>query len=722
LTTLPSDKTVTVASGAKLSTAQQKFGVASLALNGTSDYIALPASTDFTFGTGDFCIEMWIYRTGNAGVNQLLVDFRPTGSASVSPTIYLNTSYVPVFLVNGSVVITGSAPVALSTWTHIALAKSSGTTTLYVNGAVSGTAYTDSNSYIQGPCTIGANTIGAAWFGGYIDEVRISKGASRYASPFTTALVPFTTDTNTVLLMHFEGANNSTAISTTVGTWTKMAYGAGRYVAIQSGDARAAYSLNGVTWLQSTLPSSSAWSSIAFGNGRFVAVSSSSSANAAYSFDGITWYSSSQPVQATSVTYGQGIFVALNTSNALAYTSESGLDWLQRTVLASAYNATSFGFNSSNIGVFTTLGGTGTSTNISAGATAKGRAVVSSGVISTVSEFETGSNYTVNPTIAFTDPNVTTLAVVTPRISNGVLGNPTLANKGTGYSTNTTVITINGSGYADQYQTGLTIILNNLTRLPTLGDNLTISGVSQSYKVTSAAAIFGTVAPNIEANVTISPAMSNANSPANNTPVTIRTKYSQARLTNHDFLLIGEGNFASTNYPGTSALLPAQNSQTVETNYGRVFYTSTDQDGNFKVGNLFGVQQATGIVTLSASQFGLSGLTSLKLGGIAVGGSSTIVTQFSTDPTFAANSDAVIPTQKAIKSYLTSRLSTGGSNTITNQLTAGTVIVGGTNRIQSTLPNGSVGSTITIPPTIRIQSVDGNEAAWLFFVKSWNRR
>jgi hypothetical protein len=33
----------------------------------------------------------------------------------------------------------------------------------------------------------------------------------------------------------------------------------------------------------------------------------------------------------------------------------------------------------------------------------------------------------------------------------------------------------------------------------------------------------------------------------------------------------------------------------------------TDQDGNFVVGNLFGVQQATGIVTLNASQFGLTG-------------------------------------------------------------------------------------------------------------------
>ena len=38
-----------------------------------------------------------------------------------------------------------------------------------------------------------------------------------------------------------------------------------------------------------------------------------------------------------------------------------------------------------------------------------------------------------------------------------------------------------------------------------------------------------------------------------------------------------------------------------EYNGGRVFYSSTDQDGNFRVGELFKVEQSTGIVTISAS-------------------------------------------------------------------------------------------------------------------------
>jgi hypothetical protein len=377
---------------------------------------------------------------------------------------------------------------------------------------------------------------------------------------------------------------------------------------------------------------------------------------------------------------------------------------------------------------------------ISAGCKTKGRASVTSGVITSVNEFEPGSGYTMggvsttfaSPSLIVTDPNVTTTVTTSQRVSNGTLSSPSFYNKGNGYNSNSTVVLVSGAGYADQYQTGLTIILNNLSRLPSPGDNLTITGVSQIYKITSAYAVFGTTAPNYEANVAVSPAVSTANATASGTVVSIRTKYSQARLTNHDFLYIGSGDLTASQYPATSNALAFPNNQTVEANYGRVFYTSTDQDGNFKVGSLFGVQQATGIVTLSASQFGLTGLNSLSLGGISVGGSSVVVTQFSTDSTFSANSDAVVPTQKSIKTYLTSRLSQGGANTFTGQLTAGTVVIGGPNYIKSTIPNGVTGSNIKIAQKVYFgQSlglgpvnigVDGNMAALDFFARNSFRR
>lgn len=491
----------------------------------------------------------------------------------------------------------------------------------------------------------------------------------------------------------------------------------------------AAYSATGATWVSVTLPASGAWSSVTYGNGLFVAVATGTGATPVYSQDGQTWYAGNNVISADKVSYGQGVFVAVSSTSTQAYTSENGSDWKARTVSNDGYSAIAFGFVGASgatqyNGVFATLAGRNTGSVISAGCQTKARASIASNIITSLNLFEPGSGYTVAPMVSFVDPNVTTLASISPRIANGVLSSPTFANRGSGYNTNSTAVIVSGNGYSDQYQTGLQVILNNLTRLPSPGDNLTITGVSQIYKVTSAFSVFNTVAPNLEANVSVSPSITTANSTANGTVVSIRSKYSQARLTNHDFLNIGYGDFTLSNYPNfpVGNYVAAQNNQSVEANYGRVFFTSTDQDGNFKVGNLFGVQQATGIVTLSASQFGLTGLSSLSLGGIAVGGSSVVVNQFSTDSTFTANSDSIIPTQKAIKKYLTDRLSAGGSNTFTGQLTAGTVVVGGPNYIRSTIPSGITGSNVKFTAKANFvgqnAAVDGNMAAFSFYARN----
>ena len=510
-------------------------------------------------------------------------------------------------------------------------------------------------------------------------------------------------------------------------TWTALCYGNGVFVAIASGGTQSAYSTDGINWISGTLPGVAAWSSITYGNGRFIAISSAS-AFPAYSFDGITWYSSPLLAFGSVIRYGQGVFLVLRQGNSTAYTTEDGIHWKQRTVASASYSAVAFGFSANNyVGQFVTLVGQSSASLISAGCTAKGRPVIQSGTITSIIMFEPGSNYATSPTVTFTDPNVTTLATVDARIGNGSLANPTFRNRGINYNTTSTAVTILGNGYADAFQTGLTIILKNLTRLPQPGDNLSIDGVSTSYKVTSAVAKFGTLPPSIEANVQIAPDLKVLDSPPNGTNVTIRQKYSQVRLTGHDFLNVGYGNQIEANYPGlpTDTLLAPQD-QAVEVNFGRVFYTSTDQDGNFKVGSLFAVEQSTGIITISASQFGLSGLETLSLGGISVGGQSVIIRQFSTDSTFVANSNEILSTQKAIKAYLTGRLSQGGSNTFTGQLTAGTVVIGGSDKISSTIPEGTLGSNVKMLNKV---NVDGAQAAWAgdgaamaYFMKTWHRR
>ena len=99
-------------------------------------------------------------------------------------------------------------------------------------------------------------------------------------------------------------------------------------------------------------------------------------------------------------------------------------------------------------------------------------------------------------------------------------------------------------------------------------------------------------------------------------------------------------------------------------------------------GELFAVEQATGIVTISAEFFNLDGLSELALGGVRLGGSGTVVREFSTDVNFTEDSNNVIPTQRAIATFFTNRLSQGGSEIATNNLQAGVVLIGSeSNRI-----------------------------------------
>ena len=62
-------------------------------------------------------------------------------------------------------------------------------------------------------------------------------------------------------------------------------------------------------------------------------------------------------------------------------------------------------------------------------------------------------------------------------------------------------------------------------------------------------------------------------------------------------------------------------------------------------------QQATGIATLNADAFDLSGLTELQLGSIGAQLGEQI-NEFSSDRTLAGNSNLAVPTEAAVKYYV----------------------------------------------------------------------
>ena len=150
-------------------------------------------------------------------------------------------------------------------------------------------------------------------------------------------------------------------------------------------------------------------------------------------------------------------------------------------------------------------------------------------------------------------------------------------------------------------------------------------------------------------------------------PAQITQQISTCRATGHDFLQIGTGGYVTTNYPyqiyGNPALGPFQENEIREEGVGRVFYVTSDQNGIFRVGKFFSVDQGTGTVTFS-SNIALSNLDGL---GFKRG---VVVSEFSTDSTFTDNATDQVPVQSAIRSYIDSRLGLthGGSVTPSTSL------------------------------------------------------
>lgn len=322
-----------------------------------------------------------------------------------------------------------------------------------------------------------------------------------------------------------------------------------------------------------------------------------------------------------------------------------------------------------------------------------------------------GMTWQTAPILTVTDPTNNSDVLVRCRMANGVLKQPIFNNRGIGYQTSTTVCTIVGDGFADIYQVGKFLVLEGLSRIPGPGANLQIDSITGTiYKLVTI-----TELGSGSAIIRLSPELQIINSPLHGTDIEIRENYSQVRLTGHDFLDIGTGNFADTNYPFINELLKAPENEILEKGGGRVFYTSTDQDGNFRCGELFKVEQATGTVTISADFFELTGLEELSLGGVSVGGSSVVVREFSTDITFTADSNNVIPTQRAIKAYLARRISGGGADAQTGQLVAGTVRLGPQKIDTTTLLQ------VNIPITMNIQKgIDGSMLAMSYFAESFS--
>tara|TARA_B100001094_G_scaffold37216_1_gene31434 strand:- start:17258 stop:19570 length:2313 start_codon:yes stop_codon:yes gene_type:complete len=256
--------------------------------------------------------------------------------------------------------------------------------------------------------------------------------------------------------------------------------------------------------------------------------------------------------------------------------------------------------------------------------------------------------------------------------------------------------TLDSGGSFEVNQTGR-ILVTTFTNAPVAGDALQFATTDgNAYQVQSVSQVTG---GSVDYNVIVF-ATSRATAVPATTVVNCRKKFSLVRLTGHDFMQVGTGDRTTTNWPDspTQAADPADQIVTNTTDPGRVYHVSTDEMGNFYVGEYFKVDQATGKVTLDASAFDLKGLESLQLG--SVGGLiGAQINEFSTDTTLSQDSNDKVPTQKAVKTYVDAQITlqdldfTGDSGTGAIDLdSAALAIVGTSNEIET----AASGTTVTV--------------------------
>jgi hypothetical protein len=210
---------LTLGGDAKSSTAQTKYANASILLDGTGDFITIADDTNLDFGSKPFTMEGW-YRADDVSGDRYII-------SSSGGTF--DTGHFGVNFYNGSwrvggfndKLISGTTGIETNVWHHFALCHNNRQIQFFIDGAQVGSTVDVSADTFNcgGSFQIGgfhSNTGYGNW-DGYLEDIRITKGLSRY--PFIPFSETLTSNSNTTaLLCHtdtiVDGSSNAASITT----------------------------------------------------------------------------------------------------------------------------------------------------------------------------------------------------------------------------------------------------------------------------------------------------------------------------------------------------------------------------------------------------------------------------------------------------------------------------------------------------------------------------
>ena len=168
-----------------------------------SSYLTIANNSDFSFGTGDFTVECWVYITNHInGATDVIVSTYQDGSNGWSLGIHghspANKFY---FAIAGDSSQLDSSVLYTDSWVHLAASRSGSTAKFFINGREVASASNSTNQTSTSALHIGTNVGGGSLeTEGFISNLRIIKGTAIYTSDFTPPTSELTMITNTVLL------------------------------------------------------------------------------------------------------------------------------------------------------------------------------------------------------------------------------------------------------------------------------------------------------------------------------------------------------------------------------------------------------------------------------------------------------------------------------------------------------------------------------------------
>jgi hypothetical protein len=183
---------------AQIDTTTKKYGTGSMEFDGTGDWLLMPSSQNFAFGTGPYTVEFWLYKNSSGAGERGI--FQTQTASLFGLSIFADGS--TLYIDERKNAFDGSDPrisgtITQNDWIHVAVCREGGTggsLKAFVNGTQLGSTVTSNlrNLASTGPTFIGNNSVAANAFIGYIDDLRITKGVARYTTTFTppTAALP----------------------------------------------------------------------------------------------------------------------------------------------------------------------------------------------------------------------------------------------------------------------------------------------------------------------------------------------------------------------------------------------------------------------------------------------------------------------------------------------------------------------------------------------------